>query len=271
MTQEQNPYQATESSTSPPAEQLPAGSLESGLNGQYDFTIGKLFKASWDLTADLSNWFTLLISIILFYAATFGISYLLGLAGLDGQQSMQAGEFQEFIGISMLTGLIALPITGPLGVGMTMMGVRRAAGLPLSVGQLFAYFPKILPIMGVGIAFTALNLLAMAPLAFVQYSRAAFAGFALSIPLTIYLTVSYMLAMPLVADKDMGPLEALETSRKAITHRFFKVLWLMIVISGFTIGFSIVTCGLGIFFALPFMIVFLGMFYRVVFGVNLSA
>ncbi len=92
-------------------------------------------------------------------------------------------------------------------------------------------------------------------------------GFLLLILPGIYLVVAYMLAIPLAAEKNLNSWKALEVSRKAITHKWFKtfglflMIWLILII-------SILPLGIGLIWTVPWAVNAIGILYREIFGVE---
>ena len=83
----------------------------------------------------------------------------------------------------------------------------------------------------------------------------------------IYLMIGYSYAMILMLDKDMGLWKALETSRKAVTKHWFKVLGFYIVIFIISILGSI-PLGIGLIWTAPLSFIAYGTLYRNIFGVS---
>mgnify|MGYP001296924804 CR=1 FL=1 len=79
--------------------------------------------------------------------------------------------------------------------------------------------------------------------------------------------VAYSLALVLVVDKDFGPWEALETSRKAIQKCWFSVLGLWIVL-GLILVVAMIPMGVGLIWAVPLTMLCVGVLYRNLFGLS---
>src|ERR1044072_4306496 len=100
----------------------------------------------------------------------------------------------------------------PFYVGLSAMAIRRASGLPVSFPMGFMYLNRASLMIGAALLTTLLT----------------YAGFALILP-GIYLSVAYTMTMPLLAFNDLRPWAAMETSRKAITHKWFSVFFLLLL------------------------------------------
>ena len=83
----------------------------------------------------------------------------------------------------------------------------------------------------------------------------------------IYLAVSYQLALPLVADKGLGPWEAMEASRKTVTHKWFTFFGLGLV-AGLAAAGSVFLLGIPLIWVLPACLIGMGIVYRNALGVE---
>jgi len=101
----------------------------------------------------------------------------------------------------------------PLGVGLGLLGIRRAAGRDTPVNTLWEPYSHAIPLI----------------VMFVLMAALIVAGFFLLVLPGIYLSIAYSFAPYLIVEKNMGAWEALETSRKAITAYWWRYFGLMIV------------------------------------------
>jgi uncharacterized membrane protein len=83
----------------------------------------------------------------------------------------------------------------------------------------------------------------------------------------IYLMVSYQIALPLAVDKKLGPWEALETSRKVISHKWFMVLGFDVV-AMVVIVLSSALLGIPLIWTVPAMVIAFGVLYRTLVGIE---
>ncbi|RDH81400.1 MAG: hypothetical protein DIZ80_15040 [endosymbiont of Galathealinum brachiosum] len=222
------------------------GSVEKALRGEYQFTIGSILSEAWAKTGG-SKWIFML-GFILYFLTFVGIIIALGIviAGLTAvtQEPAIVGFFQFVIQLGI--NLIVMPMV----MGIFMMGVRRSVDAPISSGMIFNYFSKMLPLF---VAVILINVLVIF-------------GFILLVIPGIYLMISYGFAMPLIVEKGMRPWQAMETSRKAITHRWFSVFFLFIVM--FVIVMIAMFTVIGLIWVLPMLMIAYGILYRNVFGVE---
>lgn len=92
-------------------------------------------------------------------------------------------------------------------------------------------------------------------------------GFLLLVLPGIYLSVAYYMALPLVVEKNMSPWQALETSRKTVTHRWFRMFGFLIIMS-ILITLSMIPLGIGLIWSLPLFLIAYGIIYRNMFGLE---
>lgn len=211
------------------------GSIANGIAGNYSFTISDVISEAWGKINGFKGKFWL--AFLIYIGITIAVVVVASLLGGSMQQPAFLGQLAQ-----MLIGF-------PLMAGLYMMGVKVAAGVPTAPGAVLAYFGKILPLIGAGI---------------LMYLLVAVGMILLIIP-GIYLVVAYMFATPLVVDKNLSPWEALETSRKTVTHHWFQVFGLLIV-NMLIVMIAAIPLGIGLIWALPLVIVTYGILYTKMFG-----
>ena len=90
-------------------------------------------------------------------------------------------------------------------------------------------------------------------------------GFVLLILPGIYLTISYVFTLPLIADKGMDIWEAMELSRKSVTKHWFKVFGLFFLLS-LIMALGALALGIGLIWAVPLLFITLyGLLYPLIF------
>jgi len=141
----------------------------------------------------------------------------------------------------------------PMIMGIVMMGIKRSVDAPISASMVFNNFSKMLPLFATMILMYIMILI----------------GLVLLVIPGIYLMIAYYMAMPLVVEKGLSPWQAMETSRKTITHRWFSVFGLFIVMI-IILTISMIPLGLGMIWTLPMMMIAYGILYRNMFGVEAS-
>lgn len=155
------------------------------------------------------------------------------------------------VGTEILLQLINTFVTVPMGAGVFMMSLKHATGGTATVNETLAYFGKALPMLG---------------LVVLAYILIAIGLLLLILP-GIYLGVCFYMAIPLMADKNMGIVEALKVSRQAIHHQFFPMLGL-ILLSSLVVVLGLLAFGIGLIWALPMASLMLAIAYRNMFGIE---
>ena len=171
------------------------------------------------------------IALAIYVVVFLGLAMLVGavLAGIafTGADEIAVGVLNMVL--QVLVNLVMLPI----GVSILVMAMRHANGNPVSAGEIFRHFDVMLGLFLVYIYLTILMVILGAGTALIGGFVAN--GFLYAVPVAavagIYLMVAYTYAMPLVLEKKMGFWHALETSRRAITHAWFRFFGLMFLIT----------------------------------------
>lgn len=239
-------YKAPESQLTTGEESGSYGSLEKGLAGDYAISIGEILSEAWRRTK--GNKGTVWLGLVLYIVALAVISYVAGM--ISGYPAFNPQAAMEATGMSQLIYQLLVTIAGaPLAAGLIMIGIKIARDESVSGTEVFAHFDKILPL--------ALGMILM-------YILTAI-GFVLLVLPGIYLMVAYTLTLPLIVDKGLGPWQALETSRKAITKHWFPffgflIVCLLLYIAGF------LALVIGLIWVLPLLAIAFGIVYRNIFG-----
>ncbi len=216
------------------------GSIEDAITGNYKFEIGEVISEAWNKTKGAKGTFFLafimayfsLIAVVVVTMSIFGALDLVGIGSVVMQVTVN---------------LISLPLCA----GMFIMGIKRSVHAPIQVTNVFGYFNKSLKLFG---AMILINIFIII-------------GYLLLILPGIYLTVAYMMAIPLIAEKNIGVWEAMETSRKAITKKWFSFLLFMILM-GIIIIISSIPLGIGLIWTFPLCLIAYGIIYRNMFGIS---
>ncbi|WP_444928899.1 hypothetical protein ACJJIF_13645 [Microbulbifer sp. SSSA002] len=223
-----------------------SGSIEKGIAGDYSFSIGETLSEAWQRTS--GNKGTVWVGALLYFVAIIAITIVATLV-TGGTAAFSSGSSSGPVA-EILSQLIVTFAGAPLAVGMTMIGIKIARDEQTSGTEVFAHFDKIVPL---GFATILMYLLIAV-------------GLILLIIPGIYLMIAYLLAMPLIADRNLSPWEALETSRKAITKNWFAFLGFVIVITLIFIAGGIALL-IGLIWAVPLVSIAFGVAYRKVFGI----
>ncbi len=234
------PYSTPTSDVRPePATSGEFGSIEKALSGDYPYQIGEVLSEAWEKTKGLKG--SVILGIIIFYLIIIAITAV----------SMGLSMLSNSIAISILTNLVTTAISLPITVGLLMMGINRSIDRQVSFSMIFNYFSFLIPLLLASLLMYLLIIL----------------GLLLLILPGIYLIVAFSFALPLIVERKMGIWEALQTSRKAVTHKWFSFFGFGLLY--FVIVFiSAIPAGIGLIWTLPMGHAAYGILYRNMFGVE---
>lgn len=221
------------------------GSLESGIRGDYEFGIGELMKEAWEVQKGnkLAIWLGLGVATGCMMVLLFILGAILG-TGMTGSTP------DESITSTLAIQFGSILVIMPMMAGLFMMVIKLTANVETGPMEVFAYFnqaPKLILWYFMQIIFTYLGI------------------FLLIIP-GIYLAFAYQLSLPVMIDKKINPWLALEASRKAITHNWFRFFFLAMSM-GFICGLSMFTI-IGPIWTIPWYFCTIGILYRRIFGLE---
>lgn len=203
-----------------------------------DFQIMGSIQKAWEDTAGTKLTYWGAVGILIGIAFAFGIV-----------QGLMTGNPDEPNIIAVLIGLVSQVISTILGAGIMMMAVKRARGEAIKSSMVFDQFDKALSL----ILFAILGTIAIA------------IGFLLLIIPGIYLSICYFFAVPLIVDKKYGAWEAMETSRKVVTSRWFQYFGLFLMY-GLIVFVSALPLGIGLIWTVPMGYNLIGNMYQDAFG-----
>ncbi|THB75303.1 MAG: hypothetical protein D6B28_00550 [Gammaproteobacteria bacterium] len=236
-------YQAPESDVvkQPDLDGSEYGSIEDAISGNYQFEIGAVLSEAWEKTSGVKRVF--ILALILAMVAQIVLMIVLG--------GILQGVLELGIAGVIIQQIVLMLVIMPINMGIFMLGIQRSMNTQPNAMSIFNYFDKTIKLF--------LTMLLVWILVTI--------GFILLVLPGIYLTVAYMMAMPLVVEKDMGIWEAMETSRKAITKKWFTFL-IFFIVASIIMGISAIPLGIGLIWTFPLFMIGLGIIYRNMFGVN---
>lgn len=231
----------SESKDSDPPPPDPTTATPANHTPNFDFSIMAVLREAWQKTTGFKG--PIWISMLLVMAAMLGI----GFVTLIIQKIMGTSPASIALGVAVrLTADIAI---APVTAGYLMIALKHVQGEPVNYRMTFAYFSSFLPLIVASLLMTIMVTV----------------GFCLLIIPGIYLAFSYLLVLPLIVDKKMGPWQAMETSRKTIHRCWFKVFLLQMGM-GLVLVASALPFGIGLIWTLPMGILVTGILYREIFG-----
>ena len=177
-------------------------------------------------------------------------------------QDLTSEQFQQFYKI---IGLISIPITAPLGAGISMTIISYLRGITVSYTFIFNYYNIIWKLSLASLFIHMLNYsINFAITSIGNYLQLEWLTF-LSTILSISIAMIYMFTLPLIADKELKIWDAMELSRKAVFSHFFSIfiLYILLVI---IMAISAIPLGIGMIWTIPMVLItFYGLLYRVIF------
>lgn len=243
-----NPFAPPVSSLQDPIAKGSVPSIEEALARGYDFSIDGVIKEAWQRVSGTKG--MIIAGFIVYMVVVQLLSLVLGMILGVGYAASGSEAGIGMAVLQMLVGILAAAVGYPFLAGINMLGIRRAADQPISFNEMFSHFGLFAPLFITGLVMTLLVYLGM---------------LILVLP-GIYLSVAYLLAIPLVVERKLSPWQALEASRKAITQHWFKVFGLFLVL-GVIMIVSAIPLGIGLVWSLPLAIISVGVLYRNIFGV----
>ena len=165
-----------------------------------DWSIGEVLKTASEKQVGFK--FNYVIALIIYGAISTAITFV-----------QEASVGTSGGGMASLVEIVITLVLFPLGVGLGLLGIRRAAGKDTPVVTLWEPYSHALPLI----------------VMFILMAVLVVAGFFLLVLPGIYLSIAYSFAPYLIVEKNMGVWQALETSRKAITQYWWRYFGLMIV------------------------------------------
>jgi uncharacterized membrane protein len=225
-----------------------SGGLEAGIAGHYSFQIGEVLSEAWGKVSGAKG--PIFGGFFAMYAISFLLMFiggmLVSLLGFNENMGMMLAFITQ-LGLQLIYAALTVVMTA----GIMMMGVQRAADESINFSMLFDGIAKVKPLLIAMILQTIIIML----------------GFLLLILPGIYLGVAYGLTYPLIMDKDLGPWEAMEASRKAIHHHWCQIFILGLLMT-LIIVFSAIPLGIGLIWTIPMGTIVLGIVYRIIFGIE---
>ena len=201
-----------------------------------DWSIGEVLKTASEKQVGFK--FNYFIALIIYGAISTAITFV-----------QEASIGTSVGGMASLIEVIITLVLFPLGVGLGLLGIRRAAGKDTPVSTLWEPYSHALPLI----------------VMFVLMAVLIVAGFFLLVLPGIYLSIAYSFAPYLIVEKNMGVWEALETSRKAITEYWWRYFGLMLVALLLVIIGSIPLL-VGLIWVIPIVAIATGEVFQTTFG-----
>ena len=211
--------------------------IQRAIAGRYTLGIEEILTEAWALIAGYK--LKLNIAVVIYSAVAIVVALIVG-----GIQMLSG----ENVLVVIVGELVYAWITLPIAMGLFAISLDRAAGGDVLNDRLFAFFPMATRLLLATILMTLL----------------IFVGYVLLILPGIYLSVAYLFALPLLVQERLGIVDALEASRKAITHRWFTIFGLLLVLTLLN-GLAAIPLGIGLIWSVPLTVIAVGLAYKRIF------
>lgn len=208
------------------------------------FTIATLIKDAYHYSkgAKSSIWAAIIVMSLILGGLWAGATFLLYNYYSQGN-TIAAGATE--VGMQVVLNFFSYLFSA----GILIIAVRRVAQEPFSWTMLFMGFKRFGSVLAL----------------YILMSIMLFIGFLLLILPGIYLTVGYMLALPLLFEKNLSPWQALERSRMAVHKRWWTVFFALIVLTILTV-LSAIPLGIGLIWTVPMFSILIAVLYYHFFG-----
>ncbi|MBD1917948.1 MULTISPECIES: hypothetical protein [Cyanophyceae] len=226
-------------------------SFSSDLTGRdYEVRIGDYFSRGWEIFKAKALLFVLFTLLLLLIQVV--ISILPPPIGTRAEGSSEITILFSPIGDNGGILSLAFNIISPaLTAGYYFVAFQIARNRDAVFNDFFRGFNKFLPIFLVTLVSTVLIVI----------------GSVLLILPGVYLAVAYLFAQPLVIDKNADFWQAMETSRKLITKKWFSFFGLLLLIFLLNIG-GVILLGFGLLVTIPLSICIIAAAYEDIVGLN---
>lgn len=196
-------------------------SIQTLLNEGYAFNMGNYISRGWRV---LKNNLALMVGYTIILAIINGV-----VGAID--TNLAGGEGARSTGISLLFNILVAP---PLWAGLYLSAFKGLTNQELAFSDFFKGFQffasLVLANLVIGIFVLIGSIFCLIP--------------------GIYLSVAYLLTIPLILDRNMSFWEAMETSRKIVNKNWF--VWFVFGILMLVMNIvGLVACIVGFFFTLP--------------------
>jgi uncharacterized membrane protein len=216
----------------------------------YSLDLGSCITRSWELVKkNLGP----MVGISFLVMVIIGvINQLVGLLSRPAINGMITEHRFSIGGIAIIivTSILTTPVYVVLMAGLFKYFLKLVRREPAGVADAFSGFgPALGQLVLLGLVSGFLSVI----------------GYCLCILPGIYLTVSWLFAVPLVIDRGMGFWEAMEFSRKVVSKHWFLIFALQLL-SGLLAACGLIACCIGILVSLPFGWATLMYAYEDIFG-----
>jgi hypothetical protein len=267
--------------------------LANALAGKNDFSIKAIIGEAWALTKGfkLSYWAASLLYLLSIGGlGCVGVAiYLLAMhfipEGTSGAALFSSGVFWLATLCGVILFIFTILLSLCLYAGIWMLSIKRATNRPFYAIMIFDYFASKWKLLGIFLWCLLLNTLLN--LIFPDLSETlptdylnVFLGI-LGVIGSVFISLSYLFSEPLVAEKNLSAWRALETSRRVVWKKLFKLIFTLLIVLSISAAPGLLIAllwimihpifgvlGVVYFWLLPFAVLATGVLYRDVFGIS---
>lgn len=223
------------------------GSLEQALESKHSFNPMQVLKEGFQLTKT---------SIPSLLGAAFLALVIFTVILMLALQFVGEGVFDvENPRTVMIILLIQIMVMPPLFAAIHVMGMRHAIGEKTQVSDLFAFIKQPFPFI----------LIALLTQVITQLTAGVLPGI-IGLLVVGFISITLSMAIPLAAEYQLSPIQAIRSSFIAVIKRFGAFLNVYLVLLVLFL-LSLVTLGLALIVVVPFFYNVKGIMYREVFGI----
>lgn len=223
----------------PPSPRVSAAAAGSG-----EFSIPGVLGEAWALSVGCKATFLAVFAVL--FVALWLLQALLGLVfGIR----MSDGSA---LPLTLLWQLVLAAVIYPGLAGVTVLSLKRADGLAVTASDALNHGVPLGQAALLGVLLTAATAI----------------GFMLLVLPGLYLSVALMLALPLLVDRQLGAVDALKASQRAVQPSWFRCAALLVVL-GVMLAIGAATI-IGLIWVLPISAIALALVYRSFFPATAS-
>ncbi|RUO25679.1 hypothetical protein CWE09_02820 [Aliidiomarina minuta] len=224
------------------------GSLDKALRQESEFRPVAVLSEGWELT---KTTFSPLLGALVVALAILVIAIMLVIQFMfGGELNLEEGNSTQILG------LLQLLIMPPLMAAVHMMGIQHSIGKKSRVNDVFMFLKRPFPLIITAIITSLI----------VQLPGMFAAGSILVLLIIAFFSITLSMALPLVAEYQLSPLQAVKTSFLVVIKRFFAFATVYAAMLGLFIVAAI-PFGLGLIWVAPMYYNVKGILYREIFGV----
>jgi len=221
------------------------GSVEDAIAGNIEISMTGTMGEAWRNVKGFK--LKCLVAFLLYFIVAIVVGFI-SLPVIFGLTAIGADVNTASIVGSAIQMVASLAIM-TMFMGIHIMGMRHAQNKSVSAGSIFGYFNRAPTIL---LCYLIMMIMIML-------------GMVLLIIPGIYLMIAYAFAMPLVVEKHMSAWRALETSRKALTGKWFPMFGLMLLMM-LVNSLAMLTLGIALIWTIPWSVLTMSMVYTKLFG-----